>query len=126
MLKIPAFWVVLFLTALSWTTWYMVLTNISPNESVGLAYTTFYISLFFSTTFTFGIIFSLVWKIFKPTSSHYSCLKTGIREGILTGLAVTCMLMVMKYASLSLGAGLLLVIFFVLLEMIFLRISSSC
>lgn len=126
MLKIPIFWVVLFLTALSWTSWYMVITNISPHESTTLAYTTFYISIFFASTFTFGIIFSLLWKIFIPTFSQYNCLKTGIREGILMGGMVTCFLLIMKYATLNFEMGILILVFFCLIEIIFLRLTRIC
>ncbi len=125
MLKIPAFWITIFLTLISWTSWYLVYTNISPLESPNIAFPSFYISLFFSISFTFAIFLSLTWKIFIPTSSYYECLKSGIREGILVGLGLTIAMIFMQFASISWKEILLISVFLLGLEMIFIRLSRK-
>ena len=123
MIKIPAFWIILLLTILSWTSWYLVYMNISPLESAEIAFPSFYISLFFASAFTFSLFLSQVWKIIKPTSPHYYCLKNGLREGILIGVGITTMLIFMQYASISWKEILLISIFLTGVEAIFIKSS---
>ena len=125
MLKIPAFWIIILLTIISWTSWYLVYTNISPLESSHIAFPSFYTSLFFSTTFTAGLFLSQIWKIFTPTLPHYECLKNGLREGILVGFGMTIALIFMQYASLSWREILLISIFLLGVETIFIKSSQK-
>lgn len=125
MLKIPAFWVVVLLTIISFTSWYLVYTNISPIESSQIAFPSFYISLFFSTTFIFSLFASQLWKIFISTLPHYECLKNGLREGMLIGLGLTISLVFMQYASLSWREILLISIFLLGIEIIFIKSSQK-
>ncbi|HID91624.1 TPA: hypothetical protein EYP45_00680 [Candidatus Peregrinibacteria bacterium] len=86
MYKLKFFWILVILTFFSWVSWYLILNNVSPVQSVNLAFPLMYISLFLSITFSIALLSSLLWKMFYPTKSSYICLKNGIRFGIIFGI----------------------------------------
>jgi membrane-associated HD superfamily phosphohydrolase len=125
MWKLPSFWFLLFTTVLSWGSWFVVINNLSPHESIELAFTSFYLSIFLASSFTAAIFLSLIWKIFIPTSSSHSCLKKALREGIFIGISSCIFLLFMKKATLSWEEVTLISSFFFLLEVLILKISKN-
>ena len=121
MWRISAFWVLVALAALSWAAWGVVVHKISPLYDESFAFLVFYLSIFFTFSFSFGVVFSLIWKIFLPTQACYVCLKNGVREGFFTAIAGTGFLFFLQMGRVTWKEILLLILLSFLLEAFFIE-----
>lgn len=125
MIKNPFFWVLIFLSLVSWGGWYIVIHNISPLQSASLAYPLMYGMLFFSFCFSGALFFGLLWKVFFPTKSSYVCLRRGLREGVIIGGGGCLAVFFLQYQSLSWNTGSVMIVLGLLIEVFFLLRKSD-
>lgn len=104
---------------LSWIGLFLVLTKLSPYESMGLSLTFFFITLFIALTATlavFGFYFR-VW-LFK-NEVFYRHINVALRQGVFLSLITLFSLVFQMLRVLTWWSGLLLVVIAVLLEFYF-------
>lgn len=111
--------IIAFSGVLAWISWFLVVTKLSPYESMGLALTFFFITLLaaLACTFTVAGFYFRVW-LFK-NEIFYKHINVALRQGVfLSFLAILCLVFQMMKV-LTWWSGLLLVIIVVLLEFYF-------
>lgn len=104
---------------LAWVAWLVVINKLTPYETMGLALTFFYITLFVALTCTFTVIgfYFRVW-LFK-NEIFYKHINIALRQGIFLGLIAIFALVFQMMRVLNWWSGFLLVIICVLLEFYF-------
>ena len=104
---------------IAWIAWFLVITKLSPYESLGLSLTLFFLTFFIalSATFTSLGFYFRVW-LFK-NEIFYKHINVSLRQGVFLSLiAIFCMVFQMM-RLLNWWSGLLLVSIAVLLEFYF-------
>jgi len=106
-------------TAICWTAWFFVISNIDPVASGYLGLVFFYISLFLALTGTFSVIgFLIRRRILKKDEIVFHHVRHTFRQGILLSILVLTGLIMLQQKLLTLGNGILLVVIFLILESI--------
>jgi hypothetical protein len=103
----------------AWVAWIVVINKLSPFETMGLALTFFYLTLFIALTCTFTVFgfYFRVW-LFK-NEIFYKHINIALRQGIFLGLIAIFALIFQMMRVLTWWSGFLLVAVFVLLEFYF-------
>lgn len=104
---------------LAWVAWIVVINKLTPFETMGLALTFFYITLFISLSCTFTVFgfYFRVW-LFK-NEIFYKHINIALRQGMFLGLIAIFSLVFQMMRVLTWWSGFLLVVVFVLLEFYF-------
>ena len=104
---------------ISWIAWLLVLTKMSPYESMGPSLTFFFITLFIALTTTLtalGFYFRL-W--FFKNEIFYKHINVSLRQGVFLSLVAVFSLVFQMIKVLTWWSGILLVAAAVLLEFYF-------
>ena len=105
--------------AISWIAWFLVLTKLSPYESMGPALTFFFVTLFIAlaTTLTaIGFYFRL-W--FFKNEIFYKHINVALRQGVFLSLVAVFSFVFQMMRVLTWWSGILLIVVAVLLEFYF-------
>lgn len=111
--------IIAFSGLLAWIAWILIITKLSPYESMGLSLTFFFITLLIALACTFTVFgfYFRVW-LFK-NEIFYKHINIALRQGIFLGLIAVFCLVFQMMRVLSWWSGLLLVLIAVLLESYF-------
>lgn len=103
----------------SWVAWFIVLSKLDPFESMGIALSLFFLSIFFALSCTFTII-GFYFRLWLNKNEIYSQhIAIAFRQGIeLTIIAIGCIFFLML-GVLSWWSGLLLILCVSLVELYF-------
>ncbi|MFA6918055.1 MAG: hypothetical protein WC285_04490 [Candidatus Gracilibacteria bacterium] len=103
----------------AWLAWFVVINKLTPFETMGLALTFFYVTLFMALTCTFTVFgfYFRVW-LFK-NEIFYKHINIALRQGVFLGLIAMFSLIFQMMRVLTWWSGFLLVAVFVLLEFYF-------
>jgi hypothetical protein len=104
---------------LAWIAWIVVINKLTPYETMGLALSFFYVTLFIALSCTFTAIgfYFRVW-LFK-NEIFYKHINIALRQGMFLGLIAIFSLVFQMMRVLTWWSGFLLVVVFVLLEFYF-------
>ncbi|MFA7685853.1 MAG: hypothetical protein WCX95_03580 [Candidatus Gracilibacteria bacterium] len=104
---------------LAWVAWIVVINKLTPYETMGLALSFFYVTLFIALSCTFTVVgfYFRVW-LFK-NEIFYKHINIALRQGVFLGLIAVFSLVFQMMRVLTWWSGFLLVIVFVLLEFYF-------
>lgn len=104
---------------LAWVAWIVVIRKLMPHETMALALSFFYITLFIALTCTFTVFgfYFRVW-LFK-NEIFYKHINIALRQGVFLGLIAVFALVFQMMRVLTWWSGFLLVAVFVLLEFYF-------
>ncbi len=104
---------------LAWVGWFLVISKLSPYETLGFSLTFFYITLFIALSATFAVLgfYFRVW-LFK-NEIFYRHINVALRQGIFLSLIAVFCLIFQMMKVLNWWSGLLLVFVAVLLEFYF-------
>lgn len=104
---------------MAWISWVLVLLKLDPYETMSLALSFFYITLFIALVCTFTIIgfYFRVW-LFR-NEIFYKHINTALRQGTLLSLIAIFCLVLQMVQVLNWWTGLMLIVIAVLLESYF-------
>lgn len=104
---------------LAWLAWILVLTNLSPYESLSLALTFFFVTLFIALTSTFTLLgfYFRLWLL--KNEIYYKHINVALRQGVFLSLIAVFCLVLQMVRVLNWWSGLLIVFAAVLLEFYF-------
>lgn len=104
---------------LAWIGWIVVITKLSPFESMGLSLTFFFLTFFIALSSTFTVLgfYFRVW-LFK-NEIFYKHINVALRQGIFLSLIAVFCLVFQMLKVLNWWSGLLLIAIAVLLEFYF-------
>lgn len=104
---------------LAWLGFALVLTKLSPNESLGLSLAFFFLTFFIAVSSTFAVVgfYFRLW-LFK-NEIFYRHINVALRQGIFLSLIATFCLVLQMVRVLNWWSGILLVLIAVLLEFYF-------
>lgn len=104
---------------LAWVGWLLVVTKLSPYETLGLSLAFFFTTLFIALSATFAVLgfYFRVW-LFK-NEIFYEHINVALRQGIFLSLIAVFSLIFQMMKVLSWWSGVLLVVVAVLLEFYF-------
>ncbi len=106
-------------TVLGWTSWAVVIRNLSPFTSGYLALSLFYASLIIALTGTFSIIIYYLRSIFSDSSKEMSKLNTSLRQGSLLSAMIAIGLIFQRLRVLTWWDTILLLAIVLLIEYYF-------
>lgn len=103
----------------SWIAFLLVLTKLSPYESLGLSLTFFFLTMFIALSCTFAVLgfYFRLW-LFK-NEIFYKHINVALRQGVFLSLIVALSLVFQMLKVLTWWSGILLIIIAVLLELYF-------
>ncbi len=104
---------------ISWLSFFLVLFKLSPFESVVLALSLFFVSLFIALSATFAIVGFYVRFWLFPNELFYKHVNVSLRQGVFLGLLSVFALVFQSVRLLNWWSGFLLVAIMVLLEFYF-------
>jgi hypothetical protein len=102
-----------------WVAWFLVITKLSPYESMGLALAFFYLTFLLALSCTFAVLgfYFRVW--YFRNEIFYKHINIALRQGFFLGMITVFSLIFQMMRVLTWWSGLLLVLIFVLLEFYF-------
>ena len=107
-------------TTLCWAVWFIVISNINPDQGGMFGYLLFYISLFLSLSGTISIIgFLIRKKIDKKDIVVFHHVRHTFRQGILVSSLMILALFMQQLQMLNWLTGILVIAVFLILESIF-------
>ena len=107
-------------TTLCWAVWFIVISNINPDQGGIFGYLLFYISLFLSLSGTISIIgFLIRKKIDKKDIVVFHHVRHTFRQGILVSSLMILALFMQQLQMLNWLTGILVIAVFLILESIF-------
>ena len=107
-------------TTLCWAVWFIVISNINPDQGGMFGYLLFYISLFLSLSGTISIIgFLIRKKIDKKDIVVFHHVRHTFRQGILVSSLMILALFMQQLQMLNWLTGILGIAVFLILESIF-------
>lgn len=103
----------------AWFGWILVITKLSPIESMGLSLTFFFITFFIALTATFTVIgfYFRVWLL--KNEIFYKHINVALRQGVFLSLIAILCLVFQMIRVLNWWSGLLLIAIVVMLEFYF-------
>lgn len=104
---------------ISWISFFLVLFNLSPFESTGLALSLFFVSLFIALGASFTIIGFYVRLWLFPNELFYKHVNVSLRQGVFLGLLSIFALVLQSVRLLNWWSGFLLIALMVTLEFYF-------
>lgn len=104
---------------MSWAGWFLVVTKLSPFESMGLGLTFFFLTFFIALTGTFTVLgfYFRVWLL--KNEIFYKHINVAFRQGVFLSLIAVFSLVFQMIRVLNWWSGLLLITIAVLLEFYF-------
>ncbi len=91
----------LFATALSWATWFMVISVINPLEADMIGFLLFYASLCISLTGTFALIGFVIRSFLVKDELTFQKVLISFRQGIFLSLLIIGMLLLQRVGLLT-------------------------
>ena len=111
--------IVTFAGLLSWVAWFIVVKSLSPYDSLGLALTFFFTTLFVALTCTFTV-FGFYFRLWLFSNEiFYKHINIAFRQGLFLSILAVFALVLQMLGTLSWWSGILLIAFTVLLEFYF-------
>ncbi len=106
-------------TILCWGAFVLTILNIDPTDSGTLGLASFFSSLFFALTGTFGLIgfFARIWL--SGNEIIYENIGISFRQGVLFSLCIVGLLALQAIRMLTWWNGILLVLIIIMLEFYF-------
>lgn len=104
---------------LAWIGWFLVITKMTPFESMGTALTFFFLTFFIALTGTFTVLgfYFRVWLL--KNEIFYKHINVALRQGVFLSLITVFCLVFQMIRVLNWWSGLLLITIAVLLEFYF-------
>lgn len=108
--------VIIFASVLSWLAWGIVIMNLDPYNSTGLALSLFYLSLTLALIGSFTVILFFLKKWKAKNEVYVKHIMISLRQGILLGVTTIICLSLLMFGLLRIWNGLLIVIIITLIE----------
>lgn len=103
-------------SVISWAAWLLVILNLDPFESTGLALTLFFISLSLALVGTYTIVLFYLKKMRSKIPVYTKHVMISLRQGILLGICTILCLGLLMLGLLRIWNGLLIVLLMTLIE----------
>lgn len=112
-------WVLIIAMFFAWVSWGMVYNQTSPFASPVVAIPLFYVSGFFSITFTVATFSVLLRIAFLPKTTIAEHINSALRQGIIFGAMIIIILLFQQYRILTWWIGGMIVAICLLIEALF-------
>ncbi len=101
---------------ISWAAWSLVILNLNPFESTGLALTLFFISLSLALVGSYTIVLFYLKKMRSKIQVYTKHVMISLRQGILLGICTILCLGLLMLGLLRIWNGLLIVLLMTMIE----------
>lgn len=113
------FLVLLFVSILAWSSWFVVLNKLSPNNHTELALLFFFLSIFIVLFSSFSLFLFVIRLFLMKDNFTISFFNVSIRQGLLLSFLSVLVLILQLMRVLNWWTGLLIVALIVFLEYYF-------